>query len=86
MEVTRFKTPKGKDAFSLDGYCFRVDKRSADQLCTPCLGCCSLGRGTLSSAGPGADLLAQRCCGCDRNNLGRNRRTHQEAGGWTDRK
>ena len=30
MEVTRFKTPKGKDAFSLDGYCFRVDKRSAD--------------------------------------------------------
>ena len=30
MEITRFKTPKGKDAFSLDGYCFRVDKRSAD--------------------------------------------------------
>ena len=30
MEITRFKIPKGKDAFSLDGYCFRVDKRSAD--------------------------------------------------------
>ena len=30
MEVTRFKTSKGNDDFSLDGYCFRVDKRPAD--------------------------------------------------------
>ena len=30
MELTRFKTPKGKDAFSINGYSYRFDKRAAD--------------------------------------------------------
>ena len=30
MEVNRFFTPKGKDAFSVNGYSFRMDKRAAD--------------------------------------------------------